>query len=42
MIRNSRMIFVSDHPSISTWWWIGLVRSTRRRKVRKAKPWIIT
>jgi hypothetical protein len=42
MIQNSRIIFVFDRPTISTWSWIGLVRNTRRRKVRKAKTWIIT
>ena len=42
MIQKRRMIFVSDQPSSSKWWWIGAMRNGRLRKVWKEKTWIIT
>ena len=33
MIQKRRMIFVSDQPSSSKWWWIGAIRKGRLRKV---------
>ena len=30
MIQKRTMIFVSDHAFISKWWWIGVIRKTRR------------
>ena len=29
--QNRTMIFVSLHAAISKWWWIGVIRNTRRR-----------
>ena len=31
MIQKRRMIFVSDQPSSSKWWWIGAIRNGRLR-----------
>src|SRR5215212_10119475 len=36
------MIFVSDQPASSKWWWIGAIRNTRLRKRWKANTWTAT
>ena len=36
------MIFVSDQPASSKWWWIGAMRNTRLRQRWKLKTWIAT
>ena len=41
-IQKRRMIFVSDHPRISKWWWIGAIRKIRLRKAWNEKTWSIT
>src|SRR4029450_5223290 len=41
-IQKRRMIFVSDQPTSSKWWWIGAIRNTRLRKRWKLNTWIAT
>ena len=41
-IQKRRMIFVSDHPASSKWWWIGAIRNTRLRNDWKLATWIST
>src|SRR5579871_1940346 len=41
-IQKRRMIFVSDHPRSSKWWWMGAIRKTRLRKDWKEITWIAT
>src|SRR5947209_4390925 len=41
-IQKRRMIFVSDHPWSSKWWWIGAIRKTRLRKTWNEKTWMRT
>ena len=40
--QKRTMILVSLQAAISKWWWIGVIRKTRRRKRLNTTTWIIT
>jgi hypothetical protein len=40
--QKRTMIFVSLHWAISKWWWIGVIRNTRRPDRLNTTTWMIT